>query len=176
MAQEEISILFLLPLLLLCCLLPLLFRGGSPRPAEAMREVDVWTTPQKIEDVFDEISKMVENWKAEVQAKPKKSRLSFLGGREKDKRFEVVQSIPPRLLRIFDKGEGETVFELTEIDGGGTSIRVSYHPFARPRIQTFKAKFPAKILTVWQSCSSCGKPILPDFIVCPYCSQKLKGG
>jgi len=169
------SAFFLLPLLLLCCLLPLLFRGMGPRPTEVAKEVDVWITPQKIEDVFDGISKMVENWKAEIQAEPKKSLLPFVGGKKEEKRFEVVQSIPPRLLRVFDKREGETVFELTEIEGGGTSIRVSYHPFAKSRIQTFKAQFPAKILAGWQSCPSCGKPILPDFVVCPYCSQKLKG-
>lgn len=165
----------LLPLILLCCLLPMLMRGGMGRSVEIPREVDVWTTPQRIENVFDTIVREVESWREKVLTKPQKRSFPFLkGGKEARGRFEIFQSIPPRLLKIVDRQEGEMVFELTEIEGGGTSVRASFSPYAKQRIQTFKAQLPAKIMIGWQACPYCGKPTLSDYNLCPYCGQKLK--
>ncbi len=164
----------MLPLLLICCLLPFLFRGPGQRPTEITREADSWITPQQIEEVFNNIVREVENWKKEIL--PERKTVFPFGKKEekREERFIVSQSIPPRLLRVTDTREGEIVFELMEIEGDGTSVKVSFSPPAKQRVQTFKAQFPAKILTGWQSCPSCGKPILPDFVVCPYCGQRLK--
>jgi len=176
LAEAESSIFLMLPLLLLCCLLPMLMRGGiGGRPLEAAKEFDIWIVPLKIGEVFDTIVREVENWRGKVLIEPQKTPLPFFKlGKETGKRFEVSQSIPPRLLRVMDRQEGEMVFELTEIEGGGTSVKVSFSPPAKPRIQTLKAQFPAKIMTGWRSCPFCGKPILPDYNLCPYCGQRLR--
>lgn len=174
--EVEYSTFLLLPLLLLCCLLPLMLRGMGSRQVEAAREVDVWTTEERIEKVFNNLNNVVEKWQEEIQTvSERKPIFPFFGGGGPQIRFEVSQSIPPRLLRVADGKEGEIVFELTEIENDGTSVRVSYAPAAKPRIQTLKATFPVKIFAGWQSCPSCNKPVLPDFVVCPYCSQKLEG-
>jgi hypothetical protein len=153
----------------------MLMRGGMGRPIEIPREVDVWIIPQRIEDVFSAIVREVENWRGKALVEPQKTPLPFLkGGKEPRGRFEISQSIPPRLLKVTDRREGEMVFELTEIEGGGTSVRVSFSPYAKQRIQTFKAQFPAKIMIGWQACPYCGKPTLSDYNLCPYCGQKLR--
>ena len=172
----EYSSFLLLPLLLICCLLPMILRGFGQRPAAGVEEVDVWTTPQKIREVFESIGREVEVWRREAMARARASKplLPFMG-RGNIERFEVLQSIPPRLLRVYDPNEGEMVFELTEIKDDGTSVKVTYNPAAKPRVQTFRAKFPAEVFPEWKTCSGCGKPVVSDFNLCPYCGEKLKG-
>jgi hypothetical protein len=151
----------------------MLLRGMGQRPASGGGETDIWATPQKIREVFDNIGREIKIWREEAKSRENKPVFPFLSKRETE-RFEVLQTIPPRLLRIFDPREGEIVFELTEIKDNGTSVKVTYNPAAKSRVQTFRAKFPAEVFSEWKTCSSCGKPVVSDFNLCPYCGGKLR--
>jgi DNA-directed RNA polymerase subunit RPC12/RpoP len=137
-------------------------------------EVDVWFTQKNIDEVFEDIKKEVDIWRqrAEKEETLAPKYLSFGLTKKEEIRFEIVQSIKPRLCRIIDGKEGEALFELTEVKEGGTSIRVTCTPQIKIRIQSFRARFPAQVRLEWKQCSSCGRPVLPDYIRCPYCGQE----
>jgi len=137
-------------------MLPMLMRGFQ-RPAAVGLETDVWFTTQNVKDAFEAIEKEANAWK-------------------ENEKFEVGQSMPPRLIRVRSKREGEISFELTEVEGGGSSVKAMFTPEARFRVQTLRAQLPVNIpIGIGKPCPSCGKSILPDFALCPYCGFKLKG-
>jgi len=116
----------------------------------------------------------VDKWRQQsLAAAEKPSRFSLR--KPPKERFTVTQSLPPRLYRLSDPLEGEVTFEFTDTEAGGTSIRINYQPPARGRVQTFRAAVPVKLpYAAGKPCSACGRPVLPDFVACPYCGQKLK--
>jgi hypothetical protein len=123
--QFEI-LLFVIPLALCCWL-----QSQSRKKQLAVpTEVDVWFTQKNIDEVFEDIKKEVDIWRqrAEKEETLAPKYLSFGLTKKEEIRFEIVQSIKPRLCRIIDGKEGEALFELTEVKEGGTSIRVTCTP------------------------------------------------
>jgi len=70
---------------------------------------------------------------------------------------------------------GTLYFELIEVEEGGTTVKASYGSGAKNRIVDFKARSPLKIprVPIGNNCPSCGKAVLREFTLCPYCGQKL---
>jgi len=171
---SSLQMLLLLIPLLLCCMMPMLMRRGQPSGAPASSvESDVWFTSYKEDEAFDLVRVEVEKWRQQSLETAKPPRFSLR--KPPKERFTVIQSLSPRLYRLSDSLEGEVTFEFTPTEVGGTSIRVNYQPPARPRVQTFRANLPIKLpYAAGKPCSACGKPVLPDFVTCPYCGQKLK--
>jgi len=91
-----------------------------------------------------------------------------------EERFIVKETNPPRLYKIVDIS-GSIFFELTEVEGGGTVVKATYPSSVKSRMARFKARLPLKIpaAPIGDRCPSCGKPVLPEFILCPYCGEKL---
>jgi hypothetical protein len=169
------SLLLLLPLLI-CCMLPLLTRlFQRPTPSSlASTETDVWFTSYKIDEAFEAVKNHVFSWRNQEEAKPS-SKFSIFKNKAPPERFVTSESIPPRLIKFSDHIEGNVTFEFTETEPGGTAIRVNYYPSLKDKIQRMRASFPLKIpFAVGLPCSACGKPVLPDFKVCPFCGEKLK--
>jgi len=156
-------------------MMPMLMRRGQGPGAAATTtgESDVWFTAYKSDEAFELVKKEVENWRQQSIETTKPPRFSLR--KTPRERFAVTQSLPPRLYRLSDPREGEVAFEFTETEVGGTSIRVNFSPPARARVQTFRASLPIKLpFAAGTPCSACGRPVLPDFVTCPYCGQKLK--
>ncbi|MCS7116093.1 MAG: hypothetical protein RMJ31_06470 [Nitrososphaerota archaeon] len=162
------SLLLLLPLLICCMLMPMLRQRAESRALTGYLEMDAWFTPQNISESFELIKKLTKEWKSEV----KQTGMNiFRKQPSQDVSFITVEEIEPRLLKMNSKSEGGVVFELTEVEGGGTFIRTTYSPQARSRIQSLKARLPLKVYTM-KSCAKCGRMLLSDFIHCPYCGEK----
>jgi len=91
-----------------------------------------------------------------------------------EERFVAKEAISPRLYRMNDRS-GPIYFELTEVEGGGTVVKTTYNSSIKGRMAKFKAGLPLKIpaTPIGNRCPSCGKPVLPEFILCPYCGEKL---
>lgn len=161
----------LLPLAL-CCMLPMLFqrpKGGTEQAAES----DSWYFGGGIQEAYDTIVKEVDEWRAKSMSR-KQGMFSSLTGKKR-KAFTVVKEAPPRLLRVNDEEVGETAFELTEVDTSSTFVKATYDPKARALIQDFKAKIPIQVqASAPNVCPSCGKEMLPEFKICPYCETKLR--
>ena len=94
-------------------------------------------------------------------------------GYVKPENFIVDKAEPPRIYRLKDDKVGEISFELTEVDVGGTSIKSTFQVKARTLIQDLRAKMPVRVLSAPDVCPSCGKKMMPDFKMCPFCSTKL---
>lgn len=173
------GLLLFIPLLL-CCMLPMIMRMFKQRGAGGAvggpTETDVWFTSYPIKDAYGRIEAVTEEWRnlvSQVETKP--SRFGFGRKKTPQERFAVSQTIPPRLYRVQDGFEGDVTFEFTEVENGGTSIRATYSPGAKARIQTLRANMPLKVpFGVGVPCSACGKMLLPEFSSCPYCGQKVK--
>ena len=144
-------------------------------------ETDSWYTPYGIEEAYAAIVAEAAEWRkkeaeeASASSESIFSRLSgALGGRRGQERFEVREEIAPRLYRMADRS-GAIYFELTEVDEGGAVVKATYDSTIKARITRFKANQPLKIpaTPVSKRCQTCGKPVLPEFSVCPYCGEKL---
>lgn len=173
---SNLQMLLLIIPLLLCCLMPMLMRRGQGRVAStgAADESDVWFTSYKPDEAFELVKKEVENWRQQ-SLETMKPPPRFSLRKPPKERFTVTQSLPPRLYRLSDPLEGEIAFEFTETEVGGTSVRVNFQSPARGRVQTFRASLPIKLpFAAGKPCSACGRPVLPDFVTCPHCGQKLK--
>lgn len=174
------DILTLLLPLMLCCMLPSLFqRGGGSQQEPQKAEFDSWYISSGIQGAYDTVVKEVDGWR-ENSLSRKKSMFSFLS-RKKPKNFVVTNTVAPRLLRVNDDKVGPITFELTDMDGGNTSIKATYDAAARTLIQNFKAKIPIKValstpvsVAAPKVCPSCGKEMLSDYKVCPFCETKLR--
>jgi len=172
------SILYLLPIILCCALMPLLQRGGKGPAAGEAHESDAWFLSTGIAETYETLKKEVEGWRGEAEQQPASSGFglfSFGKKKEPEVRFGIADSKAPRLLRLMDKSEGEIIFELTEVEGGGTSVRVSFGIRARNRIRMLRAQTPIKIPAgLGKQCPSCGKLILSDLKTCPYCGKLIE--
>jgi len=160
----------LLPLLL-CCMLPTLFRGQQQAPRETS-ESDSWYVTYGLQETYDTVVKEVDAWRERAENR-KKGIFSFLSKRPIY--FDVDQANPPRLYRVKDSQAGSVSFELTEVEGGGTSIKSTFDSRARALIQDLKAKMPVTIPSSGPKvCPTCGKELMPDFKVCPFCGAKAR--
>ena len=170
-------------LLLLCCLvamIPSLF-GGGQSDARPTTETDTWYTTQKIAETYEAIEQETAEWrkKAEETAARDSSavtrlRRAFSRGR-REGRYVVQEGVPPKLFKLKDDVVGPIYFELTEVEGGGTVVKTTYSSQIKDRIATFKTRLPLKIPAVplGDKCPACGKSVLRDFLLCPYCGQQL---
>ena len=169
----------LLPVMLCCVLLSLFQRGGG-QPETPRAEFDSWYVNTGIQEAYDAIVKEIDNWRENAITR-KKSRFSFFS-RKKPMVFVVTSSVPPRLIRISDEKMGQITFELTDTDGYDTAVKATYDSTARTLIQDFKVTMPIKTALPTQApsqpspklCPSCGKEMLSEYKVCPFCETKLK--
>ena len=172
---QDLGGLELLLPLMLCCMMPMMFRGGQSGGQQqgSQEESDTWYVNTNPQETYDFIVKETDEWREGATAKRKRGRFSFLS-RTKPMIFTVDDAVPMRLYRIRDDQAGEITFELTESVDGGTLIKTTYNLPARKIIQNLKADLPVRALSTSQSsCPSCGKEIQPDFASCPYCGEKL---
>lgn len=168
-------LLWLLPLFL-CMILMSQRRESSPQKDMLM---ETWHTTNDIEKAYGLIKEKFEEWRrAEKESQTSDSIISrfrgFLSGTRGDKRFIVREEIPPRLYRASDT-TGPLIFELTEVESGGTVVTAMYNYSIKARIARFKANLPLKIPAVSGGirCPSCGHPAFKEFVMCPYCGGEM---
>ena len=70
---------------------------------------------------------------------------------------------------------GPIYFELTDVEGGGTVVKTEYNFSIKSLMARFKAGLPLKIpaAPIGNRCPACGKSVLSEFSLCPYCGEKL---
>ena len=167
-----------LPLLLLCCMLPLLMRGQQQSSSAGIStEMDIWFTGYTPQETYDSVIKTVDKMREKAMSlPPKKSRNPFSRNKGPQPRYVVDQADPPKLYKVSDRDDGPLVFEVSEAEGGGTMVKTTFTPRTRSSIQTLKTEMPVRKFVMPQPkeavCSSCGKPRLPEWQVCPYCGNK----
>ena len=164
----------LLPLL--CCML---MQQRGEKPQEAGSETESFYTTQPIQESFDGIAEEMARWRQEAKDKKEEPGITssitrLLKGGAPQERFTEKERNPPRLLSLADS-TGPLYFEFTEVEGGGTVVKATYSPQLKSRVARLKATLPLKVpaTPVGLSCPSCGKPVLREFKVCPYCGSQL---
>jgi len=162
---------------LLCLMCMGQSQGGTRASQREGIETESWYTNQGIDETYATIVTEVAEWREKVSTASESitSKLRrVLQGRREQARFEVKEEIAPRLYRMVDRS-GPMFFELTEVEEGGTVVKATYDFSIKARVTRFKAGQPLKIPTIPVSkrCQVCGKPVLPEFVVCPYCGEKL---
>ena len=169
----------LLPIL--ACFLCMGQSQGGSAPQRGNTETESWYTPQGIDEAYAAILAEAAEWRREAEEEASASSGSItsrlggiLGGGRGEARFTVREEIAPRLYRMADRS-GPIYFEFTDVDDGGTVVKATYDSSIKARITRFKAGQPLKIpaIPVGRRCQTCGKPVLPEFSVCPYCGEKL---
>jgi hypothetical protein len=172
-------LMLLLPILV--CFLCMGQSQGGSAPQKGNTETESWYTPQGIDEAYAAIVAEATEWrrKAEEEASSTSESITsklrgIMGGGRKQARFEVKEEMAPRLYRMTDRS-GPVYFELTEVEEGGTVVKATYDSSIKARITRFKAEQPLKIpaIPVSKRCQVCSKPVLPEFVVCPYCGEKL---
>ena len=166
----------LLPLL--CCMMTMGQRGEKPQ--EAGTEAESFYTTQSIQESFEGIEKEVAKWRLEAQEKKEEpesaiaSVTKLLRRGPPPERFVEKEKNPPRLLSLADSS-GPIYFEFTEVEGGGTVVKATYSPVLKGRVARLKAGLPLKVpaAPIGLSCPSCGKSVLREFNLCPYCGSQL---
>jgi hypothetical protein len=172
--------IFWILLPLLCCMLMMGQRGGER--TQATGEVtENWYTIQDTEATYSAIEEETAEWRRRAEEREKAASESItyklrsvLGGGKSEERYAVKETIPPRLYRMSDR-TGPIYFELTEVEGGGTVVKATYNNAIKSRVAKFKAGLPLKIpaVPIGKRCPACGKAVLPEFSLCPYCGEKL---
>jgi len=158
----------------------MMMRQRGERTQEPRTTTESWYTIQDINTAYIAIEAKATEWrkKAEERKTTSNSLVSklkgALGERKDVERFVEKEATPPRLYRM-DDFTGPIYFELTEVDGGGTVVKTTYSPDIKVRMAKFKVDLPLKIpaTPIGLHCSTCGKPILSEFSLCPYCGEKL---
>jgi hypothetical protein len=167
---------YLLPLL--CCMMTMGQRGESTQ--EAGTESESFYTTHDIQESFGKIEEEVAKWRLEAAEKKEAStgvissiRNILAGGRSQE-RFVEKENNPPRLLSLTDSS-GPVYFEFTEVEGGGTVVKATYARALKRMVATLKAGLSLRIPAspVGLKCPSCGKPVLREFNLCPYCGSEL---
>jgi len=170
--QDTVDPFTMLLPLLLCCMLPMLFR--QPSQPQETSDSDSWYVTYGIQDAYDAVVKETDEWRERAALKKSRSMFSLFS-RKKRASFIIDQAVPPRLYRVKDEEVGNISFELMEVEGGGTSIKSTYDSRGRALIQNFKAKMPVRIPASGpKNCPTCGKEMMPDFKACPYCGTKIR--
>jgi len=163
-----------LPLLLLCCMLPMLMRGGGQQSEGISTEMDIWFTGYTNQEAYDTIVKATDELreKAVAEAKAKKSRIPFR--RPRTDRYTIDQTIPPHLHKISDRDTGPLQFEFSDAEGGGTQVKVTFTPRTKAFVQSLKTQMPTRKLLIPTAtlCPTCGKERKPEWQSCPYCGNK----
>ena len=139
-----------------------------------------WYTIQDIKSTYASIESKATEWRK--YAKERKSTSDSLMSKLKGvfiknrsvERYVEKETKPPRLYRMNDS-TGPIYFELTEVEGGGTVVKTMYSPDIKIQMAKFKVELPLKIpaMPIGLHCQTCGKPILSEFVLCPYCGEKL---
>ena len=166
----------LLPLLF--CMMTMGQRGEKPQ--EAGIAAESFYTTQSIQESFDSVEKETAKWRREAQEKKDEpggvtaSIMRLLRRGPPAERFAEKEKDTPRLLSLADS-TGPIYFEFTEVEGGGTVVKATYNPVLKGRVAKLKAGLPLKVpaTPVGLSCPSCGKPVLREFNLCPYCGSEL---
>jgi hypothetical protein len=163
---------------LLCCYLAFGQREESPKETE--KEVETFYTIVNIDESFEALMEKIEVWRLDEKKMGYDEKgigvsIRKIVGRNKNKeRFVEIDKQPPRLYSMKDV-TGAVYFELTPVEGGGTVIKITYNPLLKGRMARFKAALPLKIpaTPIGLKCPSCGKPVLHEFNLCPYCGTDL---
>ena len=167
---------WLLPIV--CCFLTLSQR--EEKPQESTQVSDTVYTSLNIEDAFETVEKKIELWRIESREKDTREKgisssiRKLIGGGATTSRFSDYDKQPPRLYSLNDVS-GTIYFEFTGVDGGGTVLRITYNPVLRARMSRLKSELPLIIpaTPIGLKCPSCGKPVLNEFNLCPYCGTEL---
>lgn len=161
------------------CLIIAYFQPKGEKAPEREMLVESWFIPQGIDEAYSTIISEMDEWRStEATRSPPDSMITRLLSSIKPQgsmeRFVLKEELPPRLYRMEDTS-GPLFFELTTVEGGGTVVRTMYDYAIKARMARFRASQPAKIpaTPIGLNCPSCGKPVLQDFVVCPYCTEKL---
>jgi hypothetical protein len=162
---------------LLCCMLLMGQRGEGSQSAGLIS--DSFYTRHDIQEAFDNVEEEVSRWRADAEGRPSPGSIlamvrRFLGGGSQKERFVIDEKIPPRLIRLSD-ATGPVYFEFTEVEGGGTVVKASYDSALKSRVAKLKTFLPVRVpaAPVELKCPSCGKPVLKEFNLCPYCGYNL---
>ena len=166
----------LLPLL--CCMMTMGQRGEKTQ--ETGPENESFYTTQGIHESFGKIEEEVARWRLEAREKKEgpggvtASVMKILGRGPPSERFVEKEKNPPRLLSLTDSS-GPIYFEFTEVMDGGTVVKATYGSALKGRVARLKAGLPLKVpvVPIGLSCPSCGKSVLREFNLCPYCGSKL---
>lgn len=166
----------LLPMLLLCCMIPLFMgRRGDSEGQMISTQMDIWFTDYTNQEAFDTITKATDELreKAMAEAAAKKSRFSFLR-RGKKERYTVDQDVSPHVYRVADGNDGPMNFEISAAEGGGTQVKATFTPRTRNFVQGLKTNMPPRKLVAANVtvCPTCGRPKQPEWQVCPYDGTK----
>jgi hypothetical protein len=150
-------------------------------------ESDLWFTPMNVKEAYEEVVNETNSWRKGVEEAKNKPKSSFaklksvIDRGKKEEIFVVREAIAPRLYKLADGRAGLVYFEFTEVEEGGTVVKATYNtgskdnPSVKDRIAGFKARSSLIIpkTPVASQCPSCGKSVLREFKICPYCGQKL---
>ena len=158
--------------------------------SKTLSESETWLLPSGIQDSYKKISSKAKEW----TKTPKTLGSAASGPKTLADRKGATQNIwvldtstAPRLLKYTNDREGEATFELTEQDGGGTSIKVSFSYGAEKRIRALQSDLHVNETvdetvdeTVNEtvddssdkSCIKCSKSFSREFDFCPHCGSK----
>jgi hypothetical protein len=158
-------------------------QGRGEKLPEGETVTDMWYAPQGIEETYEAVLGIIEEWREEAaETEPRSSGqrpglLRGLARRRSEPRFVEREKDPPRLYRMLDR-TGPIYFEFTEVEGGGTVVKATYNSNIKARVTRFKARQPLRIPAVplGGRCPTCGKATLPEFNLCPYCGETLIKG
>jgi hypothetical protein len=161
------------------CLIITLFQPKGEKASEKDMLVESWYTPQEINEAYSTIADEIDNWRTTEATKAPPTSivarlLKVFKSKSAKERFVLREEVPPRLYRVHD-ATGPLFFELTTVEGGGSVVRTMYNYAIKARMARFRASQPAKIpaIPIGLNCPTCGKPVLQEFVVCPYCTEKL---
>lgn len=178
-AQAEGGVLDIIWILLplVCCVL---MGQRGERPQGPRTTTESWYTIKDIEATYASIEAKATEWRKEAEERKSTSDSlvsklrGALGMRKDVDRFVEKEANSPRLYRM-DDSTGPIYFELTEVEGGGTVVKTMYSPDIKVQMAKFKADLPLKIpaTPIGLRCPACGKPVLSEFRLCPYCGEKL---
>jgi hypothetical protein len=151
-------------------------RGESRQ--ETGSESESFYTVQDINESYEKIDGEINQWRLTAQRREPEgfvaSTLSRLRGGGQQERFAEKEKNPPRLISLSDSS-GPIYFEFTEVEGGGTVVKATYNSSLKGRVAKMKSLLPLKIprAPIELNCPSCGKAVLKEFNLCPYCGTKL---
>jgi hypothetical protein len=163
---------------LLCCFLTMSQREDKTK--DMAKDSETFYTTLNIDESFEAIEAKIDQWKEDEKEKDAEQKgivssvRKLIAGGKSAERFTELDKKQPRLYSV-DDVTGALYFEFTEVEGGGTVVKITYNPLLKGRMTRLKSDLPLKIPAnpVGLKCPSCGKPILQEFQLCPYCGSEL---